>query len=851
MKKTLFTLFISICFLKSIAQQSIGSDSININYASPSEYVIGGIIITGADHMDKNIITALTGLAVGDKIQVPGEKIATAIENLWKQGLFEDVKITADKVIGKNIFLNIVLAERPRLSKFSFKGVKKAEADDLREKIQLIRGKPVTDYLLAGTVTKVKDHFVRDGYMNAKVSIRQQKDSSSTNTLTLFITVDKGKKVKVNKITFYGNATMPAKKLKRALKETKEKRAWNIFNSGKYLEENLIADEPKILEKYLHKGYRDVRIVKDTVYKRTPNYVNIDITIDEGKKYYFRNITWVGNGKYTSKELSGILDIQKGDVFDQSVLDTKLNLNPNGVDISSLYMDDGYLFFQITPVEVLVENDSIDLEIRIYEGKQAIINKVTVTGNSKTNDHVIMREIRTKPGQLFRRSDIIRSQRELAQLGYFDAEKLNVNPVPNPANGTVDIEYIVQEKPSDQLELSGGWGGGRVIGTLGVNFTNFSARNISKKGAWRPLPSGDGQRLSIRGQSTGPAYWSTNLSFTEPWLGGKKPNSLSVSGYQTVQTSHYLGSSGEKLSKSDRSFLAISGLSIGLGKRLQKPDDYFTLYQELSYQYYVSNKMGGSFILSDGFSNNISYKISLSRNSVDKPIFETRGSNISVTGQFTPPYSLFNNKDYNNFSLAERYKFIEYQKYKFTAAWFTPLTNKKVAEGKEARNLILYTKAGYGFLGAYKSKVGISPFERFSLGGSGLTGYTLFGKEIIGLRGYVDGTLSPDVGSPLVAKYTAELRYPISLNPQATIFMLGFAEAGNSWINMKNFNPFQLKRSAGFGIRIFLPMFGLLGFDYGWGFDTVSGIPGTGRNPYTGKPQGQFHFTIGAALGEL
>ena len=851
MRKFIFILFISISVFTSVAQESIGNDSLVMNYASPSEYVIGGIIITGADHMDKNIIIALTGIAVGDKIQVPGEKIATAIENLWKQGLFEDVKITATKVIGKNIFFEIILAEKPRLSKFSFKGVKKGDADDLREKIQLLRGKPVTDYLLASTKTKVKEHFVHDGYMNTKVSIREQKDSSSTNTVTLFITVDKGKKVRVNQITFHGNNSLPEKKLKRALKETKEKKWWNIFNSGKYLEENLIADEPKAMQKYLLRGYRDAHIVKDTVYKISENRVNIDITIDEGKKYYFRNITWVGNGKYTSKELNSILGIQKGDVFDQSVLDTKLNLNPNGIDVSSLYMDDGYLFFQITPVEVLVENDSIDLEIRIYEGKQAIINKVTVTGNSKTNDHVIMREIRTKPGQLFRRSDIIRSQRELAQLGYFDAEKLNVNPVPNPANGTVDIEYIVQEKPSDQLELSGGWGGGRVIGTLGVSFNNFSARNVSKKNAWRPLPSGDGQRLSIRAQSTGPAYWSTNLSFTEPWLGGKKPNSLSVSGYQTVQTSRYLGDGGERLAKSNRSFLAISGLSMGLGKRLKKPDDYFTLYQELSYQYYVANKMGGSFILSDGFSNNISYKISLSRNSIDKPIFETRGSQISITGQFTPPYSLFNNKDYSHLTLQERYKFIEYQKYKFTAAWFTPLTNKKAAEGKEARNLILYTKAGYGFVGLYNQAVGRSPFELFSLGGSGLTGYTLFGKEIIGLRGYEDGSLSPSVGSPIVSKYTAELRYPISLNPQATVFVLGFAEAGNSWVNMKNFNPFELKRSAGIGVRIFLPMFGLLGFDYGWGFDTVSGMPSTGRNPYTGKAQGQFHFTIGAALGEL
>lgn len=815
-----------------------------INPALPKEYEIGGIVVEGAEHLDSKVLTLLSGLTVGDKVQVPGEKFSTAIENLWKQGLFEDVKITATKTQGNYIFLKITVLERPRLSKFSLKGMTKSEADDVREKISLTKGKVVTDALLAMTEQKIKDFFINKGYMDTKVTITQEKETKYENSVIVNIAVDKGSKVRIQDINISGNTSIVTWKLRRTFKETKRKRWWNPFNSGKYDDENYSKDKKALIAKYNERGFRDARIVKDSMYRINAKRVNIDITIEEGHKYYFGNVTWAGNSKYTTAQLNNVFGIKKGDVYDQSQLDAKLFMNPNGNDVSSLYMDDGYLFFNVTPVEVMVNNDSIDLEMRIFEGKQATINKVTVSGNTKTNDRVVMREIRTRPGQLFRRSDIIRTQRELSQLGYFDAEKMGVTPVPNQATGTVDIDYQVEEKPSDQIELSGGYGGGRVVGTLGVSFNNFSGRNFFKKGAWRPLPSGDGQRLSVRAQTNGLLFQSYNISFTEPWLGGKKPNSLSVSAFYSVQSNgekRFTEIDGQKIANPLRNSLNIMGVSVGLGKRLKRPDDFFTLYQEVNYQYYVLNNYSAIFAYEKGYANNIYYKASLQRNSIDKPIFETRGSQISLTGQWTPPYSMLNNKDYGpGMSDQERYKFVEYQKYKFTTNFFTPITNKRGPDGKEARNLILRTAAGFGFLTSYNNRVGMSPFERFYLGGSGLTGYSLDGREIIALRGYSDQSLSPRTGATFITKYTVELRYPVTLNPQATIFVLGFAEAGNSWERARDFNPFNVKRSAGVGVRVFLPMFGLIGFDYGWRLD-----------PFPAMSKGQFHFTIGAAIGEL
>lgn len=850
-----FILFSLIVFTNLVnAQVGLEPNSnLPIDYSKPKEYTLAAIEVECSQYTDKNIVRLLSGLTIGDKIQIPGDKIGEAMKSLWKQGLFEDIKIYLVKTIGNDAFLKIEVTEKPRLSKFSFKGnVKKNDADEIRGKIRLIREKVVTDYSLGYIKNTVKDFYVNKGFYNAQVEITSEPDKTTkTPHVIVYINVIKGKKVRIKNLNFYGNTVVKSWKLRRKMKDSKPFRIYNPFNSGKYLEDNLEKDLPSILAKYNGKGYRDARIVKDTVYFVKKNRVNIDVYIEEGHKYYFGNIKWLGNAKYRSGQLDTILNIKKGEIFDQSLLDQKLFMNPNGYDISSLYMDDGYLFFNVTPQEVNVHNDTIDLDIHMYEGKQATINKVTVMGNTKTNDHVIYREIRTRPGQLFRRSDIIRTQRELSQLGYFDPEKLGVTPTPNPADGTVDIEYKVEEKPSDQVELSGGWGGGRVVGTLGLSFNNFSIRNIFKPSAWSPLPTGDGQKFSIRAQTNGIYYQSYNLSFTEPWLGGKKPNSLSVSAFYSMFNSngekkYSKDAEGNKISNPLRSTMSIIGGSVGFGKRLKWPDDFFSLYTSADFNYYELTNYP-YFILANGFANDFNVKLNISRNSIDAPIFPKNGSNFSLLGQFTPPYSLFNGKDYENATIAERYKFIEYQKYKFTAEWYTQLTNKRPAgEGKEARNLVLRTKIGYGILGMYNRKVGVSPFERYYMGGSGLSGYQNFvAREIIALRGYTDNSLSSSNGDPLCARYTMELRYPISLNPQATIFVLGFAEAGNTWAKYKDFNPFQVKRSAGFGLRVFLPMFGLLGLDYGWGFDNVPGNPGTGNG------KGQFHFTLGAQLGEL
>ncbi len=866
-------LFLLFSFSVSAQVTQLGDDDSVLTTPSGSiEYEIAKLDVVGADHFDKNVITLLSGLSVGDKVQVPGEKFSTAIQNLWKQGLFEDIKIVADKTQGKFIYLTIVVSERPRMTKFQLRGVTKSEADDLREKIKLIKGKVVTDVLMASTKQTIKEFFVNKAYLDAEVTIVSQKDEKLENGVILFFDIKKGYKVRIKDINIYGNKSIKKWKLRRKFKETKRRRWWNPFNDGKFEEDNYDKDLKAIIAKYNSKGFRDMNIAKDSMYRinKTKTKINwkkswdnlsivkdtllkskrlsIDLYIDEGNKYYFRNVSWVGNSKYSTKDLSSTLGIKKGDVYDQDYLESKLYMNPSGYDVSSMYMDEGYLFFNVSPIETMVTGDSIDLEMRIYEGKPATINKVTVVGNTKTNDKVVLREIRTRPGQLFRRSDVIRTQRELSQLGYFDPEKMNVVPTPNPATGTVDIEYTVEEKPSDQIELSGGYGGGRVVGTLGVSFNNFSARNFFKKDAWRPLPSGDGQRLSVRAQTNGLFFQSYNLSFTEPWLGGRKPNSFSIGAYYSIQSNGQkakIKKDGEKIANPLRQSLDITGISLGLGKRLKWPDDYFTLYQEINYQYYVLNNYGSIFSFSQGYSNNIFYRAVLQRNNIDKPIFETRGSQISLSGQWTPPYSLFNGKDYTNPAMTEqeRYKFVEYQKYKFTMTNYTPITNKRGADGKEARNLILRTSAGFGFLTAYNNKVGQAPFERFYLGGSGLTGFSLNNREIIALRGYDDQSLSPGTGSLFIAKYTAELRFPITTNPQATIFILGFAEAGNSWNKSKDFNPFKVYRSTGVGVRVFLPMFGLLGFDYGWRMDDVPSNPN--------MQKGQFHFTIGAQIGEL
>ena len=862
MKRLCFLLLLFACVGQVFAQ---GADSLFLEQARlKKKYRIAGIKITGADNSDKNALSLLSGLSIGDEITVPGDKLQDAIKKLWKQGLFENIEILKEKEVGNELYLVLNVTERPRLTRFSFKGdVRRGEADDIRGKIKLMQERVLTDYLVGTIKNSVKDYYLDKGFYFAKIDVVQTKDTTAkTPHATLTIKVKKGRKVRIQDVEIEGNTVFKDWQLRRKLEDSKRFRWYNPFNSGKYLEDNLKKDLPAIPEKYYTKGYRDARVVKDSVYFVTDNRVNVRIKIDEGHKYYFGKFNWFGNTKYRSGQLDTILNIHPGDVYDQSKLEQKLFMNPNGFDVSSLYLDDGYLFFQVNQQESSVHNDTIDFDILMYEGKQATINKVTVKGNDKTNDHVIFREIYTRPGQLFRRSDIIRTNRQLAQLGYFDPEKLNVTPTPNPADGTVAIEYTVEEKPSDQIELSGGWGGRSyytngtqaglgVIGTLGLTFNNFSAKNVFKKGAWRPLPSGDGQRLSLRAQTNGIYYQSYNFSFTEPWLGGKKPNSLTVSAFHSLfnstGASKYINTDQGKIINPSRSSMSIWGGSAGLGRRLKWPDNYFNMYTNVSYNHYdlINYNVFG---FGNGLANDLNFGINVSRNSVDAPIFPKQGSNFVFSAQLTPPYSLFNGKNYENLSLQERYRFIEYQKYKLTAEWFTQLTHKKAAEGKEARNLVLRTKVGYGFLGYYNNKVGYSPFERFYMGGSGISGFQNFvAREIIALRGYKDNTVSSSQGDPICARYTMELRYPVSLNPQATIFILGFAEAGNTWSTFKQFNPFQVKRSAGLGLRVFLPMFGLLGIDYGWGFDKVP----NNTDPSNGSGHGQFHFTIGGTLGEL
>lgn len=840
--KTLFFIFFGFCFLLSKAQSNL--DDFELDYARPLEYEIGGIVIEGTEYLDKNILLQASELIIGSEINIPGEKITKAINNLWELNLFSDVTVVATKIIGKKIFLKIKVEERPRLSKFAFAGVKKGDQDDIREKIKLIKGKIVTDNLLVNTKNRIEEFYIDKGYMDAEVSILQKPDTSQTNQVILFINVKKNKKVRIKNINFIGATQVKKSKLKRYLKETKEYKWWNIFKQSKYIEENLEKDKENLISKYNTKGFRDVRIIKDSVYKVAKGFINLDIYIDEGNKYYFGDINWIGNTKYSTQQLNGILGIKKGDVFNQSLLEQRLNMSQDGRDVSSLYMDDGYLFFQVNPAEISVENDTINLEMRVYEGKQARISRVTVSGNTKTNDRVIMREIRTRPGMLFSRSDIMRTQRELSQLRYFDEQKMGVNPKPNPADGTVDIEYTVEEKPSDQVELSAGWGNRALIGTLGLSFNNFSAKRIFKKDAWAPLPAGDGQALSIRAQSTGLAFQNYSFSFVEPWLGGKRPNSFSFTVYHTRQNPLQLRRDDER-----RQLLTVTGVSLGLGKRLKVPDDYFQLYQELSFQQYFLKqfRVGINFPVEDGTFLNFSYKLNLSRSSVDAPIYPKSGSTVSTTLQITPPYSLFRSEN-PEIPVSRYYStvrtepiFVEYYKWKVSTSFFTEL----------AKNLVLNFRAGVGILGTYNQQLGYSPFERFWLGGSGLVGFALDGREVIALRGFDQAghANEGENGAVAVCKYVLEMRYPISLNPSATIFGLAFLEAGNGWESTKRFNPFNVARCGGVGMRVFLPMFGLLGLDYGWAFDDPYGK----RLGITRKNlnQGVFLFTIGANIGDL
>lgn len=827
---------ILICFTASFGQV--------VDYMNPKVYEVGPIRVLGADNFDHQAIKLIAGLKQGSKIKIPSDDISNAIRNLWAEELFSDVSINIDKITGDIAYLSIELKPRPKLSRYRFEGVTKKDADKIREEIKLFAGRNITENLIFNTRSKVVGFYREKGFYSVDVTIDRVQDSLMNNSEIFVIRVNKGERVRINEINFHGAESVKLGKLKRSMKDTKEKGIMRIFSRSKFSVSAFNRDKDAVVRKFQEIGLRDAEIVRDSVYLIDEKHLAIDIYVDEGQLYYFGGIDWVGNAKYSSGYLDTVLGIKRGDIYNSTLLDTRLYQSMDGRDITSLYMDKGHLFFQVTPVEKGVEDNHINYEIRLIEGKEARIKNIIIKGNYKTNEHVIRREIRTKPGDLFNRNDIIRTQRELAQLGYFDEQSFEINPLPNPADGTVDIEYIVMEKSSDQIELSGGYGAGRIIGTLGLTFNNFSVQNMFKKGAWAPLPAGDGQRLSIRAQTNGRFFQAYNFSFTEPWLGGKKPNSFSF------WLTHSQFGNNFKRNDPGYSGVSISGAGVGLQRRKRIPDDFFSAYYEVGYQYYDVTRYGAVFDFDNGFSNNIAFKYILSRNSIDAPIYPKSGSKITFTTKATLPYSLADGiEDYSLVDEQTRNKYAEYFKFKFTGEWYLPLTPDK--------KLILSPKIGYGFMGSYSKAKGLSPFERFYLGGNALQGVAMLdGRELISLRGYDEQEVSSPLGDPLIARYSLELRYPISLNPSATFFVLAFAEAGNTYTSFESFNPFNVKRSVGGGVRVFLPMFGLLGFDYGWGIDGLDphskGFGGGNDASRTGgRPVGTFQFIIGANLGDL
>ena len=860
----------------------------NLNYANPKEYTIAGIEVRGIEILDKNAMISISGLKVGDKIKIPGDAISNAIRKIWKYGLVGDITILVDRIEGSDIYLSIELAERSRLNSFSFTGISKTQESGLKEDLNLIRGKIVNDAMVRNTELAVKKYFVKKGFLNTEVKVVQELDTLNDG-IKLQIHVDPKSKVKINKISFIGNENLPDATLKKRMKKTKEHPRFilhrtlitsifqprkylgepypvewrgvkeflneniklNVFASSKFIQSEYEADKQKVIDYYNSKGYRDAEIVEDTIYKHNDRTINIDFKIYEGPKYYFRNIMWAGNFVYTDRQLDAVLGIGKGDVYNKELIQRKITFNPKGMDVSGLYMDDGYLFFRINPVEVAVAGDSIDVEMRIFEGEQATIDQVTITGNERTSDHVIRRELMTIPGEKFRRSDIIRTQQSLSQLGYFAPEKVNPNLEPNQAEGTVDIEWQVEEQSNDQIELSGGWGGYYgFVGTLGLTFNNFSLRNVPHFENWKPLPVGDGQRLQLRVQANGRQYQSYSFSFTEPWLGGRKPHSLTVSLNSSVQRSLFSYYAPIPDPTDDTPTLKVNSITVGLGRRLEWPDNYFTLTNSVSLlKYTLNNWFSGGLGFQDGDANSVTFNTTLSRRSVNEIMYPSQGSEISLSLTLTPPHSMWRDLDYSTATNAQKFAWIEFHKWMFDAKYYLPLDSKK--------KLVIEAKAHFGFIGSYTDRAGIGPFERFFLGGDGLAGgfnSFLLGQEIIGLRGYENNKLTPPLydrygevntgnnvqGGIVYDKLGLELRYPVTTGSAATIYGFGFVEAGNNWSNYEDFNPFQLYKSAGFGARIFMPAFGLIGLNWAYGFDTL---------PYATEPSGsQFHFTIGQQI---
>ncbi len=857
MNKQLFLILIcTITFgFKAIAQN-------DVPIANSKEYTIAEIKVTGTSNYNEQTVIAFTGLREGDKIYIPGDRMSNVIKKLWDLGLFSDINFYITKIEEDQAYLELEIQEVPELHEVTINGLKKKKRrEEIIKDNKLKPGTKVTENLIANTRANLREEYKSDGYLNASVDIRtrevQDTTASESSKVDMILNIERGEKVKISSINIEGNDVFSDAKVRRQMK-TKRKNFLRFWKRSKFIAEDYKNDKEKIINKYKEKGYRDARITSDSIIKKGDKDIAINLQLEEGDRYYFGNIEFLGNSVYSDQQLKQVLGISKGDVYNGVLLKKKIadNEKPDANDLTNLYQNNGYLFSQINPVETRVYNDTIDFEIRIVEGKEAYFNDIVVNGNDKTNDHVIYRNLRTRPGQKYSKEDVVRTVRELGQLGFFDAEQLSPEfKNVNPNDGTLDLEYNVVESGASQIELQGGYGGGGFVGTLGLSFNNFSLKGIFDKDAYKPLPMGDGQTLSLRLQAS-TFYRTFSFSFSEPWLGGKKPIRLTTSLSHTVQ---YFYDAYAREADRDRRFL-ITGGSVGLAKRLSVPDDYFTLSTALSFQHYnLKNYNIGLFNFPDGHANNFAITLGLSRdNTFTNPIYPLGGSKFSITAKFTPPYSLWNGIDYGDLAnqtayqdedgnpdLAkidqQRFNWLEYYKIKFNGDWYNQIVDK----------FVLRTNVEYGFLGAYNNDRGIPPFERFYLGGDGLGGYSLDGRETIRLRGYPNQSLVPidrnytattgvtrNDGATIYNKYSLELRYPITLKPSASIYALTFAEGGASYDGFKDFNPFQLNRSAGFGVRIFMPAFGLLGIDFGYGFDP---IPGTN----TGPNGWETHFIIG------
>ena len=851
------TLFLMLS-LTMRAQQS-GNDIV-VDYNKPQKYIVGGVRVEGNSYFSPDQIIQITGLQEGMEVTVPSEELTSIVNRLWLQRYFEDVAIAVDSLAPTRdtAFFKIAIMERPRVSRWTFSGVKSGEQKELLERLNLRRGGEFSEYVAKTSTDIIKRYYKEKGFLNVKVDVNTKRDSVIRSAIRVQFAVDRGEKVKIKTITFNGVENVKESKLVRSMKKTKDSRLMNFFSSKKFNEAEYENDKRALISAFNEAGYRDARIVKDTMYYLEPGRVQIDFDIDEGRQYYFRDITWTGNSVYSTETLNEILKIEKGDIYDVVTMEKRLfgGGKQTEYDVSKLYKDNGYLFFNLQPVELNIDGDSVDVEMRVVEGKPATLNNIIINGNDLTNERVVRRQIFTRPGYLFSQTEFERSIREIASMGQFDPEAImeygkGYSIIPNQLNNTVDLVYNVTEKPSSQLELSGGWGGNTFVATVGVSFNNFSTRRILDKTAWRPVPLGDAQNLSIRFQTNGTYYTSLSASFSEPWLFGKKPTSLNLSLYYTRQT---MSNPYFNILNNDQ-YMEVYGFAAGLGNRLKWPDNYFVLYNQLSWQTYKLRDWPYNFLFDTGISHNLSYTLSLSRNSTDQQIYPRVGSDFSFSLQLTPPYSLLRKTDrgfldedgnptkvkswrdinYDFQSSQDRYRWIEYHKWTFKGAVYTKLVG----------DLVLMARAQFGYLGYYNRKWGYSPFEGFRVGGDGMSGYDTYGSEIISLRGYENYALTPTATSGyntsgnyyagnVYDKFTVELRYPVILQPQSTIYALLFLEGGNCWADIRKFNPFEIRRSAGVGVRVFLPMIGLLGVDWGYGFDNHDGNGGS-----------QFHFVIG------